>query len=142
MERVSKSRTLLITRKVGEMAKIRMGLVSNSSSSSFIIATDSNKPELVLSISIEDIVDRIIKNKDELDEWFLDQYGFDTVKEMLEEEPDYCGKTYKKCITSLNLGKRIMIGCVSNEDDEPMSNFIYSNGFNGNVNFDIIREVE
>jgi hypothetical protein len=55
--------------------KKRIGFVSNSSSSSFILSSEKDKnTKISLEIDLSNLTDNIIKTKEELDEYFLDEF--------------------------------------------------------------------
>jgi hypothetical protein len=119
--------------------KIRSGFVSNSSSSSFIISSKNDKLTLTLTLQISEIVDKVIANKEELDEYFLYEYGYNqTLEELLEEE--YYKEKYNVCMNALKEGGKLYFGDVSNEDYDSIGSFIYQNGFNGEKNFEVIQD--
>jgi hypothetical protein len=125
-----------IQNKDGMMAKIRLGFVSNSSSSSFIIA-GKETPRMTIDVDISSLVEYTISNKDELDEYFVDEYSYETIDEIKEDS--WVESQYKKCLRELKEGKTIYAGETSSDDDEAYSNLIYFNGFNGEINFDVIK---
>jgi hypothetical protein len=123
--------------------KVRNGFVSNSSSSSFIISTNADTPKLTLTISLDSIISTICTTKEQVDKFFLEEYGSrgDTIETLLGYEDNYIVGNYMKCLEAINNGKKVCFGDVSSEDYESISSFIYSNGFDGTPeNFDIIQE--
>ena len=123
------------------MAKIRTGFVSNSSSSSFIISSKTEKPKMTLSISIEDIVDYTAVTEADVNHFFLEQYGYDTIEEMLAEA-DYFQEPYDKAIQAIRNGDTVYFGNVSNESGNAYEELIYEHGFSGEKNFDVILSGE
>jgi hypothetical protein len=119
--------------------KIRVGFVSNSSSSSFIISS-FEKPKLTIEVDIEELSESIIDNKEKLDEYFLDYYDYKTIEEMLADG-DPLKKEYEKCLTELQLGSKIYIGQVSSDSYEPIENLLYNSGLSGKKNFEVIQDV-
>ncbi len=98
--------------------KIRTGFVSNSSSSSFILEVDKDikdmKVKMEIGVDLKDLQDRLITSVDELEEYFIDYYG-SNFKDYRDES--YIMKKYEKMKSTLDRGKNIFIGEVSNEDD-------------------------
>jgi len=110
--------------------KIRNGFVSNSSSSSFMITSNRNKKDIRIRIdvSIGDLVERVIETKDDLIEYFQDEYYFNP--SMITEDSKYSKlemKQYNNMLENyINKGKKIMIVGISN-DESPISSFLYYN---------------
>ena len=94
--------------------KTRIGFVSNSSSTSFIVAVKkSGKITLNLEVDLEDFSEDVISTIDELDKKFNDEY----VDEELEEE--WIKERYNKCEQLINDGKIIIWGSFCDDSDNP-----------------------
>jgi hypothetical protein len=121
--------------------KTRQGFVSNSSSSSFIISTNKGeKPKITIEIDIENYSTEI-RNKEDLDKYFIGEYGYgDTLEEIFED--DYNLKEgYESCLLELEKGKYIYLGTVSNESGEEIESYLCNNGFPPGGNFEVIKGV-
>lgn len=94
--------------------KIRNGFVSNSSSSSFIVAVKKDSGPLTLKINIEDECD-VISTIEELEK--SEHFRYCDEEEKAENED------YKKCIKAINAGKVLKFFTASNEDYTPLSGF-------------------
>jgi len=116
--------------------KTRMGFVSNSSSSSFIIAS-KEKPKMIIEIDIEYIADKKITTEKELVEYLLEEYGYDTIEEFFDNE-EWDKNNYDKCLKALEEGNFLYAGSISS-DGETSEAYIYDNGWNGNKNFEVLK---
>lgn len=104
--------------------KSRNSLVSNSSSSNFIIAIPKDKSNKVkLTVEVEFSGDEI-NTIEELEEHYLDDDGH--IRDEDQEEFDSCKKAIEK-------GKRIIFGSFGDQDDNPLHRaFCY--GFADDIN--------
>ena len=101
--------------------KNRSSFVSNSSSSSFVVACDKNKKgtiELRVTIELDDFVSHVIHDEKELEEYIMNEFG-----------EDRCGrKPYDEYLELLKEGKVLHIGSVSSDADSATEQFLYQNG--------------
>lgn len=107
--------------------KIRQGFVSNSSSSSFVIASKDKHPRITLTVNISKEVDYIIKTVEELDECFMEKYCYEETLEEFFKEDDWQKEKYNKMKKAIEEGKIVYIGSW-NSDDCGIGEYFYNNG--------------
>jgi len=109
--------------------KKRNGFVSNSSSSSFIVASDKEAGDiemsLTLSVRLRDLTEETITTVDELIAHYKDCWGYTTEKEILSEK--MIASEYKRCLKELKCGKKLHVVSVSS-DGTPLEAAIYDSG--------------
>jgi len=119
--------------------KIRNGFVSNSSSSSFIIAAPKGKEmKILVEIDLSELSEQKINSKEELLGVFEEVYGANTESKIKEEE--YLWNWYQKALKAIEEGKIVYCGCVGNESDNPAELFIYNNGIGKTKDIEIIKD--
>jgi hypothetical protein len=93
--------------------KIRKGFVSNSSSSSFIVAVDKGTnvkcTSNPMTCNLNDYVNHTIKTEKELWEYYQDNCGYNTVEGMKVDD-EYSYNEYVKCLGMIKQGKVILFG--------------------------------
>lgn len=115
------------------MAKIRMGFVSNSSSSSFIVSgkRGENKVKITLEVDLKDLSSRVVETIEELNSAIIYEYGYgerNTVEEVLDE--DWFDKDrYEQLVKEIESGNTVYFGTVSTEDYQPEQIYVANNGF-------------
>jgi len=117
--------------------KIRNGFVSNSSSSSFIVASSSDKInqefDLTIRISLENYIQTIINNEKDLNSYFKENYG----EAFLDGK--YTKQIYEKCLKALEENKVVAFGSFSNDTFNPVETMLCEMGIPKNIeNLDII----
>jgi len=133
--------------------KIRTNLVSNSSSSSFVVVSsepDPSKIEISITFTLKDLLTWNSKtglsSKEELDKHFIEQLSYgevNTIEKILEEE-EYYQEEYDQTLSAINKGKTVFAGTVSNDSGEPIDQLIYETGLAScdlPDDFEIIRGV-
>lgn len=118
--------------------KIRSGYVSNSSSSSFIVATDGD-PIVTVRIDLTKFISKTLTTKEEILEWYLDDYGY-TEEELLGDR--YHKPKYEAMLKAIENGKKIYQGSASNESYEGDELFIYGGGLRSAEGVEIIDSCE
>lgn len=106
--------------------KRRQGFVSNSSSSSFILAVDKDvkNEDIKIEISLSECIENRIETVEELQAYFDENYIWADAEEraeksfisLLQEEGDWCVEKYEECEKAIYSGKVIILGSGSNED--------------------------
>lgn len=106
--------------------KIRNGFVSNSSSSSFIVATKGEAAKIPVTIEADlmDLVSDTIVDEEGLNRYFRNHYGW----ESYEEAEDYEKKLWDKMKKSLDDGNVLHCGRGSNEEYNTLSIEVYEYG--------------
>jgi len=105
--------------------KIRNGFVSNSSSSSFIVAVDDinsvEKVTITIDVDITKYADYFISTKEDLDNFIIDKYGFgdiDTLEKIFVDYGDFEHEEYEKLLDAIKRGKTIIAGSFTNEGQQ------------------------
>jgi hypothetical protein len=109
--------------------KTRNGFVSNSSSSSFIIAAESEMQEIQITIkaNLKDLIQETIKTEEDIKNYIEDYWGYSTYEEAAED--DCARERWDEFRNALQNGKVIYIGCGDSEDcDNPLSMEVYCHG--------------
>lgn len=123
--------------------KNRSGFVSNSSSSSFILANKTGNTKGIMEIDISDLIDNTIKTIKELNEYYIYAHcwgeEYNTLEKMFECEK-YLKEEYDKCVKKINEGYTLFVGEVGSEDGEPLPIFFYNEGFSKLNEFEVIKE--
>lgn len=141
--------------------KVRSDFVTNSSSSSFVIAfkettidedtlaeypflnSISEIPKLIFEAEDDETtVAKVFTNKEELDKYIVDEYGwgkYNTLEKILEAESgSYMADQYNACIEYLNKGYSCAIKRISYYDGALVD--IMRKFAEGNDNFVIVGE--
>lgn len=105
--------------------KVRSGFVSNSSSSSFIVAVPkSKKTKTIVTVSfevdLESYADRRISTIKELNEYYDYEYGDREFK-------------YDECKEAIRSGKDVLVGSFTDENHEAEETFLCKTGLEGNI---------
>jgi len=101
--------------------KIRNGFVSNSSSSSFIVAVDKGKGgkfKISLEVDLEKLADKKISSVQDLDKLAM-EYGWD-------EEGNK--ETYERMKLEIEKGREILVGSFANDNYDPAEQLLCENG--------------
>ena len=115
--------------------KLRNGFVSNSSSSSFVVAvTDKTKVTLQVTVDLKKYADKVCTTEDELRDYFKYEYGDD-----FQKEDDWASKRFNKCLRAIKDGKKIMLGSFSSDGEEPIEQYLCEVGLPKSPDMDIIE---
>lgn len=122
----------------------RTSFVSNSSSSSFIVASDTEETviTITLTLSLKEIAEDVVITIEELNKVFLDRYSWKDIslEEMLKADK-YLDKKYKKCVAALDVGKTVIFGNVASSGCNELSQIIYYRGLPESAEYEIISNV-
>lgn len=104
--------------------KKRNGFVSNSSSSSFIIAGNiDTEIEVKMSVNVTRFCDDYCTTKEELDHYFTHNWGCDL--NYIEEEK-WFKEQYENCLAAIKEGKTIFFCEASSDSEDSLSYSIYN----------------
>jgi hypothetical protein len=100
--------------------KCRNGFVSNSSSSSFIVASNPKKTKfkILVEVDLNEYVDNTITTMEELD----------AHKKKEEEYGEFDEAQYKKCAKAIKAGKTVFFGSFSTDDGDDTSALLAERG--------------
>jgi len=117
--------------------KTRKGFVSNSSSSSFIVASDLDElVEITLRSHLSSLSRYQIRTLEDYKKYFDLEYIWTTWEEYIRDYEE----EYNTIMKAIEQGKTVYIGYVGNEYDYgEMAENIYFNGF-PEGNYEIIRK--
>ena len=136
--------------------KNRNGFVSNSSSSSFVLALKDPKSVKIYGFTLRNLgLSKTVKNKKGLDKWLHDECGYTLEKlEMSMKKEDEGQKSpkealcprwlifqYKASLKELEKGKIICFGSCSDESNNVIERGLCSGGW-GSLPFDPKQEVK
>lgn len=124
--------------------KMRTGFVSNSSSSSFVIAvTSEDKAKVKIEMDLTPCVERTIKTIEELEAYFKEEHLWDdySMEQFLEDEP-YHKEHYVKMKAAIESGMIVLVGSGSSEEYDGVNAFIYNGGLNGVTESDDFKIIE
>ena len=105
--------------------KVRQGFVSNSSSSSFVVAVDG-EPKVNLEIDLSEL-GYVCTTKEELDTAYVKVFGWrqQTLQQILEERD---GEEYRKALQAIQTGKTVVLGNISNDSGNELKSLVYYQG--------------
>lgn len=112
--------------------KIRSGFVSNSSSSSFIVATDDEQGhvELVIKVNLSNYGE-VLKTKEEVDAYFYERWG-------QYDESEWVKEKLHTCLDAIARGKVIIAGDFTDDSDGEEA-FLCNNGIPASPDIEIIE---
>jgi len=116
--------------------KVRSGFVSNSSSSSFIVAVDGKgkgktKITLTFEVDLKDYANKVVSSIKELKEWFSYCYCYNP-DENDNSEP-WQARKYQQCLEAIRSGKTVIFGMFSDEGTEGEETMLCYSGLHGKV---------
>jgi len=116
--------------------KTRQGFVSNSSTSSFVVAVnDDSSTSITLTVKIN-LADygQLLKSQKELDEYIVDEYCCGATLEEFLDDDSWIKEKYDAALNAIESGKVVIWGSFTNECSEPEEALLCSKGLRGFVN--------
>ena len=107
--------------------KVRNGFVSNSSSSSFIVAAKSEKDlktKITLEVDLMEYVKDSVSTVEELDDYYMEEYGRVPVKADKDEE----WKNYSAAVKAIGKGNVVFFGAFHSDGDNSVEHYLCDNG--------------
>lgn len=109
--------------------KIRLGHVSNSSSSSFVVAgKEDAKVVFQVSVKLSEL-GKPIRSIEQYEEHVIDLSWYDDIDDYFEKNGDWARERYDQVKRALDAGMTVYVGHVSNTDYDEASLMIYNEGF-------------
>ena len=106
--------------------KIRNGFVSNSSSSSFIVASKKgSKVKLTLEVDLAEYGDKI-ETIEQLNEYFITERYQKNIEDMISKD-GYEAERYNKCVKAIKEDKVVLLGSFSS-DGGALDQFLCEHG--------------
>jgi len=104
--------------------KMRHGFVSNSSSSSFIVASANDKVSITVEIDLRSLSRKVVTDVTDLDWYLIDRYS----ESEIDDPNSHAGRIKLKAIQALADGKKIYFGSIYNDSDDPVELMLYRKG--------------
>jgi len=109
--------------------KKRIGFVSNSSSSSFVVASEKGVPlKATIEVDLSELKTGTVKTIEQLDSYMLERNGYryedKSIEELFEEEP-YLIIDYNNMVKSILDGKVLTMLEASSEDCDSIGQYLY-----------------
>jgi hypothetical protein len=108
--------------------KTRNGFVSNSSSSSFMLASNKDADDIEMTLTLKtklnNLLEMTIKTKEDLLDYYK-ELGFETEADIIREE--FMLDDYKACLKAIKAGKKVHVVSISS-DGTPLEAALYDSG--------------
>lgn len=119
--------------------KIRNGFVSNSSSSSFIVAVKDEKHtkiKLTIEVDLSKYARRyggpaVISTVEQLYKLFKEDYDYDAAESEQRYGGEFWKEKYNKAKTAIEAGKIVLFGRFADDNDDPIETLLCMHGLEG-----------
>ena len=121
--------------------KIRRGFVSNSSSSSFVVAIgDKSEVTLTIKADLSRFADTEIETVEQLERYMIAEWGWSKANtiDAIIADSQYAKRIYEGAREAIEGGKRVLMGSFSS-DGEALEQFLCYQGIPDSPGIDIIE---
>ena len=120
--------------------KIRGGFVSNSSSSSFVVAVgDKTEVTLTVKADLARFADTEIETVEHLERYMVEEWGWGSLNTLdaILEDSEYAKRIYQESRKAIEAGKRVLMGSFGS-DGEALEQFLCYEGVPDSPGMDVI----
>lgn len=121
--------------------KVRNGFVSNSSSSSFVVAIgDKSEVTLTIKADLSRFADIEIETVEQLERYMVAEWGWSKANtiDAIIADSEYAKRVYEGARVAIEAGKRVLMGSFSS-DGGALEQFLCEEGIPESPGIDIIQ---